>query len=106
MGLRVTPGVNTAVHGESNSKVFYCRNDDNTFASGITWIDPNSNSYTPGTTGLNGRVVAEASYLTVNNIVNSDAGMYICQRNTGSLESDHGTLIVYGKTLYNVLQLI
>ena len=91
------PHVNSAVEGEAHSVVHYfCRNHDNTFAQGITWFDPSSNPYTPGSSGVNSRIVADDSQLSIYNLVRGDAGMYRCQRNSNTSEFDEACLLVDG----------
>ena len=84
---------------EGDPKVtFFCREDDDTFATDIVWVDPQENTYIPGSTseGGNARISARGSSLSISNISRMDAGAYRCVRESNHTEFANGTLHVLG----------
>ena len=93
----MSPHTKTGIEGDLNSVArYFCRNDDNTFATDITWFDPHNNTYTPGSSGVNPRIVTEESELCIHNLARSDEGCYRCQRNSNASEFDEASLSVHG----------
>lgn len=81
---------------------FFCREDNNAFATDIVWFDPQENTYIPGSTmeGGNTRISAEGSRLSISDISRMDAGIYRCVRKSNNNEFSNGTLSVFGMYTY------
>ena len=78
---------------------FFCIESPNSYATDITWRDPQGNLYTPGSpsVGGNSRITAEGSRLSILNLVRNDTGHYRCYRNSDPTDYAEGQLLVYGK---------
>ena len=96
-GIVMSPHTKTGIEGDLNSVArYFCRNNDDTFATDITWFDPHNNTYTPGSSGVNPRIITEESELFIHTLVRSDEGLYRCQRNSNASEFDEASLSVHG----------
>lgn len=78
---------------------FFCREDDKAPAINIVWVDPQENTYIPGSTseGGNARISATGNGLSISNIHRNDTGTYRCIRNSSNYtEFANGNLSVFG----------
>lgn len=99
--LLVTPPVVTKL--EDSVVNFFCREDNNNFATDIVWQDPHENYYIPGSgENENIRISAVGSRLEITNIIRNDTGIYRCLRSSNHTEFADGELIVYGMQLHTL----
>ena len=94
--LLVTP--QTVPELENDLEVhFFCRENNNTFAVNIAWMDPQEFLYIPGSLNMgNSRITAEGSRLRIVQLLRNDTGMYRCLRSNNPSDFAVGTLLVHG----------
>ena len=81
---------------------FFCRENNNSFATSIKWLDPQHILYIPGSLSMGGnsRISAERSRLQIRQLVRNDTGIYRCLRSNNPPDFAEGTLLVHGIHLY------
>jgi hypothetical protein len=93
--LLVTP--QTVPELENDLEVyFFCRENNNTFAVNIAWMDPQEFLYIPGSLNMgNSRITAEGSRLRIVQLLRNDTGMYRCLRSNNPSDFAEATLLVH-----------
>ena len=102
--LLVTPQTIPELEGDLEVS-FFCRENNNTFATDIEWLDPHHILYIPGSlsTEGNSRIYAEGSRLQITQLVRNDTGIYRCLRSNNPSDFAEGTLLVHGIRWYILL---
>lgn len=86
------------VHEDHPDIYFFCQEGDGIFAINIVWQDPQEYYYVPGSPneGVNKRISAEGSRLSILNISRNDTGVYRCLRSNNYTVFAEGSLTVTG----------
>ena len=95
--LLVTPQTIPELEGDLEVN-FFCRENNNSFAINIEWLDPQHILYIPGSLSMGGnsRISAEGSRLQIRQLVRNDTGIYRCLRSNNPPDFAEGTLLVHG----------